>query len=195
VGVLRRDNPGWIGEVPNGEKLREARQRRFEEKQKKASGPARVIYDSERGIGALPPNLAALVDQPVARNTKPLDSGRWNCSCGRRHRSYVQQCSCGSLRPDEKARVSVPPSAEFRPLLRPSPAARPSLTQEQKAICDAVRDGGDRGSLKVHAFAGTGKTSTLVAIANACPNGDGANGAPRATTWYQPRQFAPAFKS
>jgi superfamily I DNA/RNA helicase len=47
---------------------------------------------------------------------------------------------------------------------------RPDLTREQTAICDVVRDSGDRGSLKVHAFAGTGKTSTLVAIANACPN-------------------------
>jgi hypothetical protein len=55
-------------------------------------------------------------------------------------------------------------------LPRPSSAARASLTQEQKAICDAARDSGDRGSLKVHAFAGTGKTSTLIAIANACPN-------------------------
>ncbi len=160
MGVFIRDNPDWIGGVPNGKKLREARQSRFEEKQKRLSGPARVIYDSERGIGAIPPNLAALVDQPVARNTK----------------------GCG-LPPDENARVSVQPNVsrripkppqklknEFRSLPRQSPAARPSLTQEQKAICAAVRNSGDRGSLKVHAFAGTGKTSTLVAIANACPN-------------------------
>ena len=182
MSVFRRDNPEWVGGIPDGEKLREARQRRLEEKQKKLSGPGRVIYDSQRGFGAIPPNLAASVDQSVARNTKWLDSGRWKCSCGGRHRSYVQQCSCG-LPNHEKARgldqLSVhhrnPKPAqvlknEFRSSPLPSPPARSSLTREQKAICDAVRDNGDRGSLKVHAFAGTGKTSTLVAIANACPN-------------------------
>lgn len=28
-----------------------------------------------------------------------LVSGRWRCSCGRRHRPYVPHCQCGERRP------------------------------------------------------------------------------------------------
>src|SRR5882757_7905286 len=40
-----------------------------------------------------------------------------------------------------------------------------NLTDEQHAICQAARDLGPHSSLKIQAFAGTGKTTTLAAIA------------------------------
>src|SRR6202049_4453606 len=40
-----------------------------------------------------------------------------------------------------------------------------NLTDEQHAICQAVRDLDVGSSLKIQAFAGTGKTTTLAAIA------------------------------
>jgi superfamily I DNA/RNA helicase len=43
------------------------------------------------------------------------------------------------------------------------------LTNEQREICDVARDGGANLALKIQAFAGTGKTTTLTAIAEACP--------------------------
>jgi F-box protein 18 (helicase) len=42
-----------------------------------------------------------------------------------------------------------------------------NLTQEQQTICQAARDLGVQSSLKIQAFAGTGKTTTLVDIAKA----------------------------
>jgi len=39
-----------------------------------------------------------------------------------------------------------------------------NLTEEQRAICRAARDLGVGSSLKIQAFAGTGKTTTLAAI-------------------------------
>ena len=44
------------------------------------------------------------------------------------------------------------------------------LTSEQRAICEVAQQGGDDLALKIQAFAGTGKTTTLVALAEACPN-------------------------
>ena len=43
------------------------------------------------------------------------------------------------------------------------------LTSEQRAVCDAAAAGGPALALKIQAFAGTGKTTTLAAIAEACP--------------------------
>jgi superfamily I DNA/RNA helicase len=43
------------------------------------------------------------------------------------------------------------------------------LTSEQLAIRDAAKSGGARLALKIQAFAGTGKTTTLVAIAEGSP--------------------------
>jgi F-box protein 18 (helicase) len=40
-----------------------------------------------------------------------------------------------------------------------------NLTDEQHAICQAARDLDVGSSLKIQAFAGTGKTTTLAAIA------------------------------
>jgi F-box protein 18 (helicase) len=40
-----------------------------------------------------------------------------------------------------------------------------NLTDEQHAICQATRDLDVGSSLKIQAFAGTGKTTTLAAIA------------------------------
>ena len=42
-----------------------------------------------------------------------------------------------------------------------------NFTQEQQTICEAARDAGS--SLKIQAFAGTGKTTTLAAIARSLP--------------------------
>src|ERR1700686_5594400 len=44
-----------------------------------------------------------------------------------------------------------------------------NLTEEQHTICQAARDLGVRSSLKIQAFAGTGKTTTLAAIAQSLP--------------------------
>jgi superfamily I DNA/RNA helicase len=44
-----------------------------------------------------------------------------------------------------------------------------NLTLEQQAICQASRDLGVNSSLKIQAFAGTGKTTTLAAIAESLP--------------------------
>jgi superfamily I DNA/RNA helicase len=44
-----------------------------------------------------------------------------------------------------------------------------NLTAEQRAICHATRDLGVDSSLKIQAFAGTGKTTTLAAIAEFLP--------------------------
>src|ERR1700720_1498001 len=44
-----------------------------------------------------------------------------------------------------------------------------NLTEEQQTICEASRDLGVRSSLKIQAFAGTGKTTTLAAIAESLP--------------------------
>jgi superfamily I DNA/RNA helicase len=44
-----------------------------------------------------------------------------------------------------------------------------NLTEEQHTICRAARDLGVRSSLKIQAFAGTGKTTTLAAIAESLP--------------------------
>jgi AAA domain len=44
-----------------------------------------------------------------------------------------------------------------------------NLTAEQRAICQATRDLGVGSSLKIQAFAGTGKTTTLAAIAESLP--------------------------
>jgi superfamily I DNA/RNA helicase len=44
-----------------------------------------------------------------------------------------------------------------------------NLTQEQQTICEAARDLGEHSSLKIQAFAGTGKTTTLAAIARSLP--------------------------
>ena len=44
-----------------------------------------------------------------------------------------------------------------------------NLTEEQHTICQAARDLGVRSSLKIQAFAGTGKTTTLAAIAESLP--------------------------
>jgi superfamily I DNA/RNA helicase len=44
-----------------------------------------------------------------------------------------------------------------------------NLTEEQQIICQAARDLGVRSSLKIQAFAGTGKTTTLAAIAKSLP--------------------------
>ncbi len=43
------------------------------------------------------------------------------------------------------------------------------LTNEQRAICEVAQQGGAELALKIQAFAGTGKTTTLAAIAEACP--------------------------
>lgn len=43
------------------------------------------------------------------------------------------------------------------------------LTLEQRSICDVAQQGGANLALKIQAFAGTGKTTTLAAIAEACP--------------------------
>ncbi len=43
------------------------------------------------------------------------------------------------------------------------------LTNEQRAICDVAQQSGANLALKIQAFAGTGKTTTLAAIAEACP--------------------------
>jgi len=43
------------------------------------------------------------------------------------------------------------------------------LTDEQRAICDVAQQSGANLALKIQAFAGTGKTTTLAAIAEACP--------------------------
>jgi superfamily I DNA/RNA helicase len=45
----------------------------------------------------------------------------------------------------------------------------PNLTIEQRAICDAAADATANRSLKIQAFAGTGKTTTLAAVAETCP--------------------------
>ena len=44
------------------------------------------------------------------------------------------------------------------------------LTDEQRAICEIARERNDNLALKIQAFAGTGKTTTLMAIAQACPH-------------------------
>jgi F-box DNA helicase 1 len=44
-----------------------------------------------------------------------------------------------------------------------------NLTQEQQIICQASRDLGVNSSLKIQAFAGIGKTTTLAAIAESLP--------------------------
>src|ERR1700675_1488430 len=44
-----------------------------------------------------------------------------------------------------------------------------NLTKEQQTICQAARDLGVNSSLKIQAFAGTGKTTTLAAIAESLP--------------------------
>jgi superfamily I DNA/RNA helicase len=44
------------------------------------------------------------------------------------------------------------------------------LTHEQRAICEVAEQGGGGLALKIQAFAGTGKTTTLVALAEASPN-------------------------
>ena len=44
-----------------------------------------------------------------------------------------------------------------------------NLTKEQQAICEAARDLGVNSSLKIQAFAGTGKTTTLAAVAESLP--------------------------
>src|ERR1700722_9402432 len=44
-----------------------------------------------------------------------------------------------------------------------------NLTEEQHTICQAARDLGVGASLKIQAFAGTGKTTTLAAIAESLP--------------------------
>lgn len=43
------------------------------------------------------------------------------------------------------------------------------LTDEQRAICEVAQQSGPNLALKIQAFAGTGKTTTLAAIAEACP--------------------------
>jgi hypothetical protein len=43
------------------------------------------------------------------------------------------------------------------------------LTEEQHTICEAAHDLGVRSSLKIQAFAGTNKTTTLAAIAESLP--------------------------
>jgi len=43
------------------------------------------------------------------------------------------------------------------------------LTAEQRDICRAVADAANGAAIKVQAFAGTGKTTTLAAVARACP--------------------------
>ncbi len=43
------------------------------------------------------------------------------------------------------------------------------LTNEQRAICAIARQDSAHLALKIQAFAGTGKTTTLIAIAEACP--------------------------
>jgi superfamily I DNA/RNA helicase len=43
------------------------------------------------------------------------------------------------------------------------------LTLEQRSICEVAQQGGANLALKIQAFAGTGKTTTLAAIAEACP--------------------------
>ena len=43
------------------------------------------------------------------------------------------------------------------------------LTDEQRAICEVAQQSGANLALKIQAFAGTGKTTTLAAIAEACP--------------------------
>jgi superfamily I DNA/RNA helicase len=43
------------------------------------------------------------------------------------------------------------------------------LTLEQRAICDVAQQSGAQLALKIQAFAGTGKTTTLAAIAETCP--------------------------
>ncbi len=47
--------------------------------------------------------------------------------------------------------------------------SRVELTIEQRAICEVAQQGGAGLALKIQAFAGTGKTTTLAAIAEACP--------------------------
>jgi hypothetical protein len=44
-----------------------------------------------------------------------------------------------------------------------------NLTEEQHTICQAARDLAVRSSLQIQAFAGTGKTTTLAAIAESLP--------------------------
>jgi superfamily II DNA or RNA helicase len=44
-----------------------------------------------------------------------------------------------------------------------------NLTEEQHTICQAAGDLAVRSSLKIQAFAGTGKTTTLAAIAKSLP--------------------------
>jgi hypothetical protein len=44
-----------------------------------------------------------------------------------------------------------------------------NLTEEQQTICQTARDRGVHSSLKIQAFAGTDKTTTLAAIAKSLP--------------------------
>src|SRR5271154_3218059 len=44
-----------------------------------------------------------------------------------------------------------------------------NLTAEQQTICQAAHDLGESSSLKIQAFAGTGKTTTLAAVAESLP--------------------------
>jgi superfamily I DNA/RNA helicase len=44
-----------------------------------------------------------------------------------------------------------------------------NLTTEQQTICQAARDLGESSALKIQAFAGTGKTTTLAAVAESLP--------------------------
>ena len=44
-----------------------------------------------------------------------------------------------------------------------------NLSEEQRAICQAAGDLGVGSSLKIQAFAGTGKPTTLAAIAESLP--------------------------
>ena len=135
MSVFRRNNPDWVAGIPDSKKREKDRERRFAEKQKRLSGPCKTVYDREHGRGALPPNLAGLVDQPAVNPKRP--------TCPRiDHRSHKP-----ARRPKDESR-SVP---------RPSSAAPSSLTREQQTICDAVRNSGTESSLKGSCVRGNGK--------------------------------------
>ncbi len=86
------------------------------------------------------------------------------------------------------ARVYVSSNAA-RPHIQPMlPESRLDLTIEQRDICRAVADAAIGAAIKVQAFAGTGKTTTLAAVARAFAPGGASRGlqprdGPTGTRW------------
>ncbi len=69
-----------------------------------------------------------------------------------------------------RVRVLIRSNNTARPCLQLMPSeSQLDLTAEQREICRAVADAAIGAAIKVQAFAGTGKTTTLAAVARACP--------------------------